>query len=258
MIAQMDYLGVSHALLQCGRLYGRLNDFLSAVVREHPARFRASFDVDESDLDSRAQADEVLRCVNELGLTALYFSNDTFALRSRNEDFGAPQFADFWDTVAGAGIPVLWDVRLTQDRTEADYRREINRLHRFGRQHPSIRNVLTHGLPSVALADNTIHQDVLSLLRETNTVVELLFPLLRGASSDYPFREVWPIIRELYKRLGDTKLLWGSDMPNVERTCTYRQSLTYLTSYCTFLPALSIERIVDHNARELYFGGGRQ
>jgi len=31
--------------------------------------------------------------------------------------------------------------------------------------------------------------------------------------------------------VGVGRLVWGSDMPNVERFCTYRQSLDYVRKY---------------------------
>ena len=83
--------------------------------------------------------------------------------------------------------------------------------------------------------------------------LELLFPLLYGASWDYPYAEARPIILALYEKLGASKLLWGSDMTNVERSCTYCQSLTYLTRACDFIPAGDLDRIVGTNANELYF-----
>ena len=57
----------------------------------------------------------------------------------------------------------------------------------------------------------------------------------------------------LYQKLGASKLLWGSDMPNVERSCTYRQTLTYLTRHCDFIPAADLDLIVGGNASALYF-----
>jgi hypothetical protein len=48
-------------------------------------------------------------------------------------------------------------------------------------------------------------------------------------------------------------MLWGSDMPNVERSCTYRQTLTYLTRHCSFITAADLDLIVGGNANELYF-----
>ena len=53
--------------------------------------------------------------------------------------------------------------------------------------------------------------------------------------------------------LGPSKLLWGADMPNVERSCTYRQSLDYLRRYCTFICEADMERILGQNALEIYF-----
>jgi len=83
--------------------------------------------------------------------------------------------------------------------------------------------------------------------------LELLFPLLYGATWDYPYAESQPLIRELYETFGASKLLWGSDMPNVERSCTYRQTLTYLTRHCDFITPADLDRIVGGNANDLYF-----
>jgi hypothetical protein len=44
----------------------------------------------------------------------------------------------------------------------------------------------------------------------------------------------------------------GSAMPNVERICTYGQSLEYLRRYCDFLPASDMDRILGDNAARLY------
>jgi hypothetical protein len=40
-------------------------------------------------------------------------------------------------------------------------------------------------------------------------------------------------------------------MPNVERFCTYRQSLDYVRNYCSFLTAAEKERVLGANAAEL-------
>jgi predicted TIM-barrel fold metal-dependent hydrolase len=57
---------------------------------------------------------------------------------------------------------------------------------------------------------------------------------------------------QTHRRFGAEKLMWGSDMPNVERFCTYRQSLEYLRRYCDFLPASDMDRILGDNAARLY------
>ena len=50
---------------------------------------------------------------------------------------------------------------------------------------------------------------------------------------------------------GASKLIWGSDMPNVERFCTYKQSLDYVKRYCSFLKASEKDAILGGNVDKL-------
>lgn len=253
MLAQMQYLGVDRALLQRGLMYGIIDEYIAEIVRRYPDKLRGCCAVEESQIEQPAQIERLLFCVKDLGLTALYFDNDRFWSGARGAEFGAPPYVPFWETVQELGIPLLWDIRFVQRRTQADYLGEIERVHRFATRFPRIRNILTHGLPPHALGSGPIPDEILALLHEPNVTLELLFPLLYGASWEYPYAEARPIVRELYEKLGASKLLWGSDMPNVERSCTYRQSLTYLTRYCEFIPAGDLDLIVGGNANDLYF-----
>ena len=45
--------------------------------------------------------------------------------------------------------------------------------------------------------------------------------------------------------------MWGSDMPNVERYCTYRQSLTYVSDYCDFISGEDRDKIFRRNTLSL-------
>jgi predicted TIM-barrel fold metal-dependent hydrolase len=253
MLAQMQYLGVDRALLQRGYLYGLIDEWLAEIVKAYPNQFRACFCVDESLLQQESETGHLYRAVRELGLTALYMDNDRFWSGAQGADFGAAPYVPFWEAVQELNVPVLWDIRFVQRRSRADYLGEIVRLHRFTRQFPKIRNVYTHGIPPQSLSDGRIPDEIFELLREPNVTLELLFPLLYGAAWEYPYAEAQPLIRALYEKLGASKMLWGSDMPNVERSCTYRQTLTYLTRHCPFIPAADLDRIVGGNANELYF-----
>ncbi len=59
-------------------------------------------------------------------------------------------------------------------------------------------------------------------------MLEVLYPIHWGRTHDYPYPELKPVIQRLYRLVGAERLVWGSDMPNVERNCTYRQSCEYL------------------------------
>ena len=71
--------------------------------------------------------------------------------------------------------------------------------------------------------------------------------LSRGAGAD----------RSLRDQLGADRLVWGSDMPNVERFCTYKQSLDYVRRYCPFLTAREKDLILGDTCAAFY-GIGRQ
>ena len=55
------------------------------------------------------------------------------------------------------------------------------------------------------------------------------------------------LVKQQYEELGGNKLCWGSDMPNVERNCTYRQCLTHLTKHCDFIKPSDMELILGGN-----------
>jgi predicted TIM-barrel fold metal-dependent hydrolase len=68
---------------------------------------------------------------------------------------------------------------------------------------------------------------------------------------DYPYPEAQALLRSMRDLFGAEKLVWGSDMPNVERFCTYRQSLDYVRRYCDFLPGGEKDLILGGNAARL-------
>ena len=52
--------------------------------------------------------------------------------------------------------------------------------------------------------------------------------------------------------VGGGRLVWGSDMPNVERHCTYRQSLDYLRQFGRIIPPSEMDRILGGNLAALF------
>ncbi len=46
--------------------------------------------------------------------------------------------------------------------------------------------------------------------------------------------------------------VWGSDMPNVERFCTYRQCVDYVRKHCAFLTAAEKDAVLGGNAAQLF------
>ena len=59
-------------------------------------------------------------------------------------------------------------------------------------------------------------------------------------------------IEDAYRRLGAEKLVWGADMPALERACTYRQSIDYVRVHCPFMTAREKDRVLGGNAAEMF------
>jgi predicted TIM-barrel fold metal-dependent hydrolase len=74
-----------------------------------------------------------------------------------------------------------------------------------------------------------------------------MFPNTWGGAWEYPYPEAPSLIQGMRDQFGADKLVWGSDMPNVERFCTYLQSVDYVRRHCSFLNAREKAGILGEN-----------
>jgi predicted TIM-barrel fold metal-dependent hydrolase len=269
MIAEMDYAGINMAVLQNPWLYGRLNEYISEAVSEYPDRFIGQVQVNETKAYDEKEIKELRRGVLELGLKGgLYYSDRRFWEINYKHNIDSDIFFPFWEEVKVLEIPVYWCLSSQPDPERpqlSTFERYVNTILRFGnwQSHFSeIPCVLVHGLQLSAISTEEgfreLPNEVWEIWQRPKVNLEVLFPIqvswegVDPKQLDYPYPEIRPIIKELYKKLGPEKLMWGSDMPNVERNCTYKQSLDYLVRYCDFIQPQHIDMIVGGNAANLY------
>jgi predicted TIM-barrel fold metal-dependent hydrolase len=93
--------------------------------------------------------------------------------------------------------------------------------------------------------------EFINTYKRDNLQMEVMFPISWGGVWDYPYSQAQELIRGMRDLFGASKLIWGSDMPNVERFCTYKQCVDYVLKYCTFLSLAEKELILGANAVEL-------
>ena len=82
-------------------------------------------------------------------------------------------------------------------------------------------------------------------------------PITWGGVWDYPYPEAQALIRQMRDLFGARKLVWGSDMPNVERFCTYKQCVDYVRRHCTFLSPAEKDAVLGGNMAGLFGLGAR-
>jgi predicted TIM-barrel fold metal-dependent hydrolase len=254
MIAQMDYAGVDKAVLQTGHAYGRLNGYLGEAVQKYPERFWALAMVDEWRVDEAGQRRTLDRAINEQGLHALWFQSSNLRQHGRQEPVDDPVFEPFWDHVRDIGIPVFWLVTSVTPGRDS-YMVELAAFRRWVEKYPEIPVLFTHGLPLFRFMDEgivSIPEEAWDALKAPNVTVEILIPIFQGSIWEYPYTPARPIIREYYRRFGPDRLTWGSDMPNVERHCTYKQSLDYLRVHCDFIRPDDMDKICGGNVARMF------
>src|SRR5712691_502839 len=227
MIAQMTYAGVDHCVLQA---VADRDEVLAEVDRAHQS----------------------------LGLKGLYYAHD-FSRHgyARNLDHAA--FAPFWDKIASFGLPVFVELSATPHYDRASYIGNLMAFDRVVERHGALRFVLVMGPPVTHFARAgqwDFPPEVLAAYRRENLLIEIMFPITWGGIWDYPYPEAQDLIRHMRDLFGASRLVWGSDMPNVERFCTYRQSLDYVRRHCAFLSAAEKDAVLGGNVAELFGLGG--
>jgi predicted TIM-barrel fold metal-dependent hydrolase len=253
MIAQMDFIGVDKAVLHNGHSYGRLNEYLADCVKRYPERFKALALIDEWKADDPNELLTLDHAIHNLGLHALWFQSGNLRIHNRSETVDNPIFYPFWDHVRELGIPVFWFVTPSIPGKEP-YLEELRAFHRWNERYQDIPVMFTHGIPLFRFMDGdkiSIPEEVWKILAAPNLIIELLIPIFQGAIWEYPYVESQSIIEEYLERFGADRLAWGSDMPNVERNCTYRQCLDYLKLSCDFISQVDMDKICGDNVAKL-------
>ncbi|MBV9323515.1 MAG: amidohydrolase family protein [Chloroflexi bacterium] len=255
MLQQMARAGVDRAVLQNARLYGRLNEYFADAVRAHPDRFIGLADVNEASAATESEIARLRHAVTDLGLRGLYYANRALLATGYTRMFDDPVFDLFWDTVRDLRIPVFWEIVGVPDPNNPEHLLgEIARLNRWAARWPTIPGVWTHGVAPDLVT--RMPAPLAELLDRDQFLVEVLYPIHWARTHEYPFPELRPTLETLYSRVGGQRLIWGSDMPNVERNCTYRQSLNYLRVIAEgWLPTVDLDRILGSNVLQLFAAG---
>ena len=253
MIAQMIYAGVDHCILQAGGGYGAMNDYNAFAQSQYPQRFTGLMHVDEAIADHPDMLAEVERAV-ALGLKGLYYSQD-FSRHGYARNIDHPAFVPFWEAIAAGRFAVFVELSATPSYDKAGYIGNLMALDRLMARYPALSFVLVMGPPVAHFASAgrwDFPPEVLAAYRRENLLIEIMFPITWGGVWEYPFIEAQELIRGMRDQLGASKLVWGSDMPNVERFCTYRQCVDYVRMHCPFLTAAEKDAVLGGNVAALF------
>ncbi|NIM95969.1 MAG: amidohydrolase family protein [Anaerolineales bacterium] len=254
LLANMDYVGIDFAVLCPTHIYGELNEYTSNCVRSYPYRFVGIAAIREWRGFEGDEIARLTRAVEEMGLIGLHFATEAFFMVDYLEDWSSKRFDPLWKEVERLNIPVFWDIFSWGNDPWAQWKLEAKRLSDWANRFSQIPSLITHGLPILRWehsADHVVIPDFIwELYRRPNIYVEVMLPGQLGQEYEYPYPIAKTILYELHQELGPHKLVWGSDLPTIERMVTYRQSLEYL-KYCDFLNEEDYGLLTGGNAKRL-------
>lgn len=240
VLAQMEHAGIDVCVLQHDNIYGRYNDLFGETMRKYPGRFLGLAKIEESEAATSAQLEALHYCAGELGLPGLFFQQGGFPSPGSIE-WSEDGYVPFWDEVHRLGLVVYLHGM-----------RDYVAMARLARRYPETTFIFS--LPSGRFAREGyahVPADIDALMRLPNVLAEIC-PIAYGFYCEYPYVEMHPTIRPLYEEYGGTKFCWGSDMPNLERFCTYLQGLDFLRHHCPFITRGDMELILGRNAARIF------
>lgn len=254
LVAEMDHAGIAGAILQNDHIYGNLAADFAAAGKAHPGRFLGLAQVEEAFAFRDDELARLARQVEEDGMTGLYFTT-TGLFRNGYRTLPSDRaFDPLWALVERLDLPVFWVH--SANSPIGGYDDEMRHLAAIVERFPALRHVLVHGLPTALYADDderiALPGVIEALLGEGQVWAEILYPIAWGGRLPYPYARAHGHIRQLYERFGGGRFMWGSDMPNVARSSTYRQTLTYMTDHCGFVSDADMRRILRDNALDVF------
>lgn len=228
LLALMDYAGIDVAVLQNDAIYGRLNEEFASCVARWPDRFIALAQVDPDPHPETAQCARLQHAIEHQRLRGLFFKVDDFYDRDFMVDPFGSDYTPLWDLVASLNIPVFWHITGVPMPTVPNYLHVWERFAGWLDRYPETSCVAVGGISLDLLLGQGMPEFMRRAIHEHDVLLEVLFPILKGGDWRYPYLEGQNVLQSLYDEFGANKLVWGSDIPNIERYCTYRQSLDYL------------------------------
>jgi len=253
-LAQMAYAGVDHSVLQAGMSYGCMNDYNAFSQNQYPDKFTGLFHVDEPAADTPHWMQEIDRARHQLGLRGMYYQLDAFSRCGFKWAFDDRRFDAFWEQIAALKVPVFIECSSIPNYDEPSYIANMVRLDGLLSRFAAMRWLLVMGPPVGFFAKQgtwRFPDEVARCYARENLQLEVMFPITWGGVWDYPYPEAQALIKDLRDCYGAHKLIWGSDMPNVERFCTYRQCLDYVQKYCDFLTPREKDLVLGGNVARL-------
>jgi len=258
LVAAMDFAHVDMSILHTYPTFGVLIRMHRQAVRRYPDRLRRIVPLPFDTQNPLQFADRIEDEIAIGGVCGLQFFTGWHQSRFASS-WDDAQMNSFWNFVVSLKLPIYFTLALGHpsqfmETGKAFYLQEHERLARWMDRYPEATVVLTHGLPWRDYVEHNrivLPEKVWEVFERPRCYLEMLLPLRIGDIWDYPYKEVEPTIHECLERVGVERLIWGTDMPMLERFCTYGQAIRHISHHTAGLTPSDVGCLLGGNAQAL-------
>ena len=241
----MDYAGVNKAVLQCGGVYGNLNKYYLSQIKNNKlwnTLFYPLLRINEKNASTKKELSYLEKYIKKYNFNGLWFISDKSSFTN--------QYDELWNKVSEYNIPVFLPFFPDEQWGE-----RMSVIDKFIEKYPNIPCVLPQAFPLSAKKKDSkiiLSKKIKNIIMKGNVYIEIVYPIGRGQIEEYPFKISHEAIKLLYNEFGAKKLVWGSDIPMIERYCSYSQSLNYITNYCEWINNNDLKLILGQNLQNIF------
>jgi predicted TIM-barrel fold metal-dependent hydrolase len=243
LLEEMEQFGVTQCVLVQTIYHGWDNSYLARCIRSNPTKFRGHGLIDPTD---PAVADKLDYWMSEHGLAGMRFSPIYYEGR---DDWMTTQAAvELWKRAEKLKAVFNFFISTPQ----------LPRLEEMIRQFPAVPVVIDHlaRIDLKAADPQTEFQKLLNLARYPSVYVKVSELSVLSPSAEYPWKDTYPWVRQMYDAFGPDRMLWGTGFPGATRAQAGRPSLSeemaLIRTEIPFFNDADREKILGNNAARLW------
>ena len=252
LLANMDWAGVTKAVLLQGPFYGGCNSYVLEALDRYPDRLVGAAYFDPWGSDSRQEFETIiasakfrvvkLECSEATGLCGLH----------PNARLDMPEIAWLWTELEYRGLVLTLDLGAIGSRSY-----QTGAVRTIAEGHPDLRIVIAHlGQPNPSAEADAerwgLWQEQIDLGQLTNVWFDTAALPAYLPDEDFPYPTAERYLRLALERIGPSKILWGTDLPGLLRHLNYPQLVRLAKLHTQSLSFDKQAMILGENAMRVY------
>ena len=252
LLANMDWAGVTKAVLLQGPFYGECNSYVLEALDRYPDRLVGAAYFDPWGPDSHQEFETIiasskfrvvkLECSEATGLCGLHL----------NARLDMPKIAWLWNELEQGGLVLTLDLGAIGSRSY-----QTGAVRTIAEGHPDLRIVIAHlGQPNPSAETDaerwSLWWDQIDLGQLPNVWFDTAALPAYLPNEDFPYPTAERYLHLALERIGPSKVLWGTDLPGLLRHLNYPQLVRLAKLHIQSLSPDEQAMILGANAMRVY------